>query len=545
LPTTAPRTDAGAGTAVARLALSRIARAALVWGAVFAIVVASSVLAYRSTYGTPAERAGLLRTVTANAGVRALFGPAREIDTVTGFLAWRTLGLLPLVAGVWGLLAATRLLRGEEDSGRWETLLSGPVSRARATLASLAAVAAASALLFAVTAAGVLVGVVLGDVPLGGGLFLALALCGAAPAFAAVGALTSQLAPTRREAAALGGAVFAVAFLLRVAADASPSAHWLRWLTPMGWIVELRPLTGARPAVLLLLAGWTAGLVAAAVALARGRDAGAGILAHTDDRRPHERLLGSPPALALREALGGLVAWTAGAGLTALVFGFIAPAAADAVRASGDLRERLRGTVTRGVDLGSAEGYLAVVFVFLVLVLSLYAAGHAVAVREEESSGRLDTLLSTPLGRGRWLGGRLLVAAGCCTVVALVAAVAAWTGARLAGADVRLSAMLEAALNGLPVVALFLGLGTLAAGALPRHTGAVAFGAVGFAYLLEQTGALVQAPAWILAASPFHWLAAVPSEPFDPVASLVMLVAGAAAAGLGARLLCRRDLVPA
>ena len=87
----------------------------------------------------------------------------------------------------------------------------------------------------------------------GGALWLALALCVAAPAFAAVGALASQLAASRREAAALAGAVFVAAFMLRVAADGSATLGWLRWLTPLGWIEELRPLTGDRVLALLPL----------------------------------------------------------------------------------------------------------------------------------------------------------------------------------------------------------------------------------------------------------------------------------------------------
>jgi ABC-2 type transport system permease protein len=105
--------------------------------------------------------------------------------------------------------------------------------------------------------------------------------------------------------------------------------------------------------------------------------------------------------------------------------------------------------------------------------------------------------------------------------------------------------MLDAALNMLPVVVLFLGLGVLGIALAPRHTGAIAFGAVGGAYLWEQTGALVKAPGWILAISPFHWVALVPSEPFDVVASMSMLAVGLAAAAIGLERFRRRDLASA
>ncbi len=532
------------GALVGRLAFGQVARGALIWGAVFALTVASSVIAYKSTYGTPAERAQLLKGITANSGIRALFGPARQIDTVGGFLAWRTLSLLPMVAGIWGLLVATRVLRGEEDRGRWETLVAAPITRGGATLATLVGVGAGCLLLLVPTALAVLLAAALpGDVGVAGALWLAVALCSAAPAYAAVGALTAQLAPNRREAAALAGGVFAATFLVKVAADGSASLGWLRWLTPLGWIEELRPLTGAQPLALLPLLAWTVLLTALSVRIARGRDLGSARLARSDTRAPRRVGLGSATGLALRESVGGLLGWGLGLGITAFVFGFISRAVADLARDSAGIRKHVESTTSARIDIASAQGYLSLVFIFLAVALSLYAVTHATAAREEEATGRLDTLLAQPLARERWLGGRLLAAAGASALLALTMAVAAWAGAALKGASVTLPDMLEASANLLPVVALFAGLALLGFALVPRHTGAIAFGMVGGAYLWEQTGAIVKAPEWVLAVSPFHWLALVPSEVFDWTASLAMLAAGGLAALAALAAFRRRDVV--
>ncbi|MFN8160559.1 MAG: hypothetical protein U0R52_05875 [Solirubrobacterales bacterium] len=543
----APRTEAPRrGSLVAGLAFRQLARGAIVWGGVFALTVVATVFAFRSTYGTPAERAELLRSFSANSGIRALFGPGPQIDRIGGFLAWRTLGLMPLITGIWGLLVATRLLRGEEDRGRWETLLAAPLTAARATLATLAGVGAGAAVIFAMTALAILAAAAVpGDVPLAGALWLALALALAAPAFAVVGALTSQIAPTRREAAALAGAVFAAAFLVRVAADGSASLEWLRWLTPLGWIEEMRPLTGARPVALVPMVAWIAGLAAASARLAARRDLGAATLAHSDDRAPRHAGLGSVAGLSLRESLNGLIGWSAGLALTAFVFGFISKAVADIARNSAGIRAHVRSTTSARVDIASAEGYLALVFVFLAVALAIYAVTHATAAREEETTGRLDTLLTTPTGRRHWLGARVVVALGCAAIAGTAMALAAWAGAAVKDSGVGLPDMLEAAGNTLPVVALFLGLAVMGFALAPRHTGAIAFGLVGGAYLWEQTGAIVKAPEWVLAVSPFHWLALVPSEPFDPLASVVMASVGVLAALAGLEAFRRRDLVGA
>lgn len=544
MPATATATDGPRPAALVRgLARRGALRGALIWGAVFALTAVSSVVAYRSTYGTPADRAQLLRGLASNGGIQALFGPARSVDTVGGFLAWRTLSLLPLIAGIWGLLVGTRLLRGEEEAGRWETLLGAPFTRGRATLATVEGVFEAAIALFALTAAGTLVGALSGDVSVAGTLWLALALTVAAPAFAALGACCSQIAATRREAAALAGGVFAAAFVVRVAADGSASLGWLRWLTPLGWIEELRPLTGWQPLALLPIVVWTVGLTALAVRIAARRDLGAALLRHGDDRVPRHLGLGSPEAFALRESFGGLAGWAGGMGLAAFVFGFVSKAVADIARTSAGIRKHVESTTSARIDIASAEGYLALVFIFLAVALSLYAVTHATAARAEEASGRADTLLSGPLGRRRWLGGRVLVGAAASVLLALVIAVAAWAGAAVKGASVTLPDMLEAAGNTLPVVALFLGLAVLGFALVPRHTGAIAFGLVGFAYLWEQTGAILKAPDWVLAVSPFHWLALVPSEAFDVTASAAMLAIGALAAAGGVEAFRRRDVV--
>ena len=65
-------------------------------------------------------------------------------------------------------------------------------------------------------------------------VFLSLALVSPLPVFVGVGALASQIAPTRRMAhGARAARCSPLALLLRVVADTS-SAGWLRWATPLG-----------------------------------------------------------------------------------------------------------------------------------------------------------------------------------------------------------------------------------------------------------------------------------------------------------------------
>ena len=91
------------------------------------------------------------------------------------------------------------------------------------------------------------------DIAAGSALFLALALASPALLFLAVGAVTSQLAPTRRRAAGYGAVVLGVSYCLRMLGDAGIGLHWLTWLSPLGWVERLAPLTSNDPVPLLPL----------------------------------------------------------------------------------------------------------------------------------------------------------------------------------------------------------------------------------------------------------------------------------------------------
>jgi len=145
-------------------------------------------------------------------------------------------------------------------------------------------------------------------------LFMAAATVAAAAMFLAVGALCSQLAATRRRAAAMAAAVLGVAYLLRVIAYSGTSLRWLRWVTPLGWVDALRPLTGSRLLPLLPILGSIAALVALTILLAGRRDLGAGVLPANDTAAPRTRSLNGPLGLAYRLDRASAIGWIADLG---------------------------------------------------------------------------------------------------------------------------------------------------------------------------------------------------------------------------------------
>ncbi|HET9051869.1 MAG TPA: hypothetical protein VFO60_09200 [Candidatus Dormibacteraeota bacterium] len=536
-----PAGGRAASSAVARVVGRRAARSGAGWGAVFALYVFTSAKGYASAYPDAASRHQLAVSLGTNSGLSALLGTARQIDTVAGFTAWRSLGVLTLVGAVWGLLAGTRLLRGEEDAGRWELLLAGQTTRRRAAGQALAGLGAGWAALLAVTAAGTELSGRSVDPPFAGGdaLVLALSLSASAAAFLAIGALTGQLASTRRQAAAIAGMVLGASFLLRVVADAGTSLTWLRWLTPLGWVEEAQPLTGARPAALLPIAALVAIAAMATVRLAGARDAGAGVLPDRDHAPARTRLLGGATGLAVRLALPGAVGWIAATGAGGLLLGLVAKSAADAAAGSSEA-QRILGRL--GATQSGAAAYLGVAFVIVATLIAFIAAGAVAGAREEEASGRLDTLAVHPLSRASWLLGRLGVACVVLVAAGLATGLLAYAGATAQGAPVGFGAVVAAGISIVPPAMFVLGAGALALAVAPRSAAFVAYGIVAWSFLVELIGSVVDANRVLLDTSLLHHLSAAPAVDPDWGSALWFLGLGAVATVIAAALLERRDL---
>jgi ABC-2 type transport system permease protein len=535
---------AAASAAAERRGIAAIARRAFADGHIrtysfallFFITTYANVVAYRSAYPALSDRLALARSLGMNDAVRLFYGKPYDLLTVGGYAAWRIGGVLTLLAAVWGLLAAIRAMRAEEDAGRAELVLAGIVARRNVYLAALAAILAGIALLWL---AGFL-GLAVAKLPVSGSAYMTLAVVSVAAVFVGVGALASQLAPSRRFAIELSSAALIVSFLARVVADTTTSFEWLRWVTPLGWAEELRPFTGARPWVLLLPVAASVALIVVAGRIALRRDIDTGLLPARDDAPPNPRLLGSPLAQTLRGERASFAIWLLSSGFFAFVVGAISTSIASA-GLSGALQRQVKHAA--GVSIVTPVGYMSLTFIFFVVVLSLFACAQVSAARNAEMDQQLETLFALPIGRIGWLAGRLALAAGGAAAIGLFAGLCAWAGAASQNAGVSLPQMLGAGANCVPVALLFLGLGALAYAIVPRASSGIAYGLVMVAFLWQLFGSALSAPRWLIEVTPFQHVGLVPAQAFRAGDAAAMVAIGVAAALAALGTFRRRDLV--
>ncbi|WP_433128386.1 ABC transporter permease [Micromonospora sp. CA-240977] len=511
-----------------------------IWILLLAVLPASYASAYDELFTTAAERTAYLIGTASNPSIVALLGPVYG-DSI-GALTVQRAGLLALIAGLISVLTVVRHTRTEEEAGRRELLGATVLGRYAGLTAALLVTYAANVLLGLLIAGG-LVAVGLpgaGSVLFGAGV----ALTGVV--FATVGGLAAQLTEGAGGARGIGLGALGLAFVLRLAGDAGGSggtggdAEWLSWLSPLGWSARSQAYAGERWWVLLLPALFSAVVALVAYPVSVRRDLGAGVLPSRLGPATAGARLAGPFGLAWRLHRTQLFGWTVGFGLLGLVLGGAADAAGDAVRGNQQVAEILSRF---GGSSALAEAYLGGTLSLTALAAAGYGIQAALRARAEETAGRAEPLLATPVSRTRWLAAHLLFALLGPAVVLAVTGVATGLSYGLSVGDVggEVPRLLGVGLAQVPAAWVLAGLAALLVGALPRFSGG-AWAVLAGCLLLGQLGAVLGLDQWALDVSPFTHTPQVLSGNWTATPLAVLTAIAAALLTLALKTFRSRDI---
>ena len=365
-------------------------------------------------------------------------------------------------------------------------------------------------------------------------------------AFAAVGAVAAQLTSGARSARSIAVLILGVAWVLRLGGDISAvgagTVAWLSWISPIGWVQHIFPYGGNHWWPVLLTALFTVVTGGLAVALLSRRDLGAGLL--PDRLGPASAAAGlrSPLTLAWRLHRGLLIGWSLGFAALGLVFGAVTDSVADLSKDSSAISD-----VLARIGGGNAivDSYLSTTAGLLALIAAGYAIQSTLRLRDEETAGHAEVLLSEPVARLRWAGGHLLFALLGPAVVLAVAGFAEGLTYGLVNGDVahELGRALASTIAQLPAVWVLAGVTIVLVGLFPRLA-AVAWGALAVCLLVLLVGTTLQLDQWILDVSPFTHIPHLPggSATVTPFVVLTVVAAGLATIGLTG---LRRRNIPA
>jgi ABC-2 type transport system permease protein len=494
--------------------------AILGWGIGFGVLIAFTIAAFESAVSSPAAKAALIATAKA----WSWYWEAVGVGTPGGYAMWK-LGWMLVFPAIWGLLAGSRILRGEEERGSLDMLLSLPCSRTQVVLQKVAALGTALLLI------GLLIGVIAGlagaranaGFSFGDALLFGLNVALVSAVFAGLALFISQFTRERRTAAGLTGALFGFAILLNSLSHVAPDTDGLGHLSPVYYFGLSKPLIpghGVDPVAMMVLA--TMALVPAAlgVALFLRRDIGdtisvmpassggsASSAAQSRELPSGDIAVRSVYARSLRTLVGPTLWWGLGLAFFGAAFTLMARQTEENLAGAlkGTPYEGILNALTGGAGFGNGALFLGLIFAELPLVFTIYALIQASSWAEDEEQGRFELLLANP--QPRW---RVLLARYAAFVTSLVIIAAALLLAvLLAAAQQQLPIdgrhVLAAVVGILPIALVVASVGYLLAGWLRSAAVVGILGVVlAASFLIELVGAIFNWPDWVVQLSIFE-----------------------------------------
>ena len=493
--------------------------AVLGWGVGLGLAMGVYVAAVPALISTPQQRAEL-------AALAAQFSWNADpvgVNQPGGYATWK-FGIGIFVICIWPILAASRMLRGEEESSRLDALLTTPRSRLRVVLEKV------GALWTALLVIGLIVGVMGGafdarshDFGMTDALLFGLNLSLISAVFGGLALFISQFTRERTTAAGATGALLVFFVVLDMLHRVIPNTEWISRLSPIYYYNLSKPLVpsyGTSFSGLLVQLTLAMILTGAATWLFVRRDVGDVVA--LPGRLSRIQAEASPSrALPVRDwSLGSVYARSLGQLMMPTFWWTIVIATMGAflVLVAEQLATKLQqlaGTspfFNQFMDsLGGAgaafnDSLLSLLFFYMPLLVMAFAVTQVNRWETDIDEGRIEMVLATPQRRQAVLLGRFAALATATVVITLVTLAAIFASVALARITVDSGNLAVATLGLIPMALFVAAIGYFAGGWLTSaaDTGLLSFLLVAW-FVISFIGPDLKWPDSTLKLSPFYY----------------------------------------
>ena len=499
---------------------------------------------------TAAERAAFGKSMTQLAtSLTLILPPPARLDTLGGYVEWRSYGSLAIVFAVWALVSGSGAARGDEERGLVEAVLAASLTRVGWIASRIAGFAAASFVAAAIGGLGLALGGINGgeSVSFRAVLEQTVALAALALSCYALTLLVCQLT-SARIATASAGVLLLGLFLVNTLSRTFTSLTSVRWLSPFRYyelnhsLVPGGGLDMRAIVVLLLIALLAGGAAAGAFA---SRDLGSSLLrlpapsqptTYEASRNPAWRI---PLVRGLYESRLGLLIWAAGISFLAAVFVSLTKTIIEPMLSIPALTQFFGGFV-HGPVYTSFLGFFW--FSTAELLFAAFAIAQVARWSAEDSDGRLEVILSQPQSRATVVVERAAVLALGAALIAAVSGVVLAIASHNQGMDISGVRLAQGSLLLVPFALVFAAAGSVLAAWNPRAAVGL-LGAFAFtSYLIAEVGPLFKWPTWLQDFSAFKLFGMPLSNGIDRTGLLTMIAIIIVGFGASILLMERRNV---
>jgi ABC-2 type transport system permease protein len=363
-------------------------------------------LAVSSVFPTPASRLEVDNLIgSMPASMVNLFGRPDKLGTLGGYMSWKYGAVFALGTALWSILALSSTLAGEASRGSLEFIATTVFGKRRIALEKLAAHVTMLGLAMAILAVLTTTSSTLyGDAALGDQI-APLSAVGFAlwVGFIALffGGLAFALAPVlgRAGAAGIAGLVMVVLWLANGLDTLGPVAA----LSPFRWTADHIALVGEYDWPGLALVG-IVGVIFLVIGVEAFTRRDLGVTAGLSLPRLPADVLGvrGPISRAFGDQLPRALSWGIGMGLMGALLASLVGPMADQIAADPGIT-KVFAAIFPDFDLASAGGFLQLYAQILFIAAGFAAATFVSKWASDETDGRLEMVLTTPLARARWV----------------------------------------------------------------------------------------------------------------------------------------------
>jgi ABC-2 type transport system permease protein len=536
--------------------------AILGWGIGIGFLVYVVYAAYSQLLGTSALTTSALQQI---ANQFRFFAEPIALGTAGGYVTYKYGELLPVLVSIWTILAGARMVRGDEERGAMDLLLATPYARAKLLLQKIGALTIATlliGLLIAILAIGGMQAAKTTVLP-GNALLFGLDVALAALFFGLLALLLSQFL-SRFAAASWAGGLMVFLYVLEGTGRTITSLSGLERVSPLFYYQLSKPLIpsyGTNPGGLLVLVVLSALAVGLSVPLFALRDVGRTVfadvtvgtaqqapstaernaLALADARRRRSVRAIWLQALARQQAatFWWVISLFLVTGFLVILTKNIVSQVAATLFNNPNLEKLLNGQ-----DLSTNAGFLAgILYIYLPLVVSLFAGLLAYRWASDLDQGKLELVLSTPEPRWRAMFERF-AAVGIASFLAVLATwVAILAGEYITGLSLDFGHVTLSALGLLPLELVTAALVYALAGLFgPGLVLGILSAFLALSFLVDEVRLLLNLPSWVQNLSIFQQYGSPLTSGLNWGAFFGMLAAAVVLLVIAERLFTGRDV---
>ena len=433
-----------------------------------------------------------------NPAMVAIVGPVYGASNYNTGAAYGNMMLLfmAITVAIMDIFMVARHTRQDEERGRLEMIRSLPVGRLAGLGATFIATLLTNLLIF-LAGTGFMYFFMEDGMTLAGCLLFNAGLLVIGLFFAATTAVLAQVFTNNRSVISWSFALLLFLYCLRGIGDVSNET--LSLLSPLGLVLRTKVFVDNDwwPIVILLLI--TCAVAALAFVLARIRDLGSGLLPERKGHAHASALLSGPGGLAMRLLRTPFIIWT----LVMVILAAMYASVFGDLESFMDSNEMLKIVFGQNPDHSPTEQFVGLIIVIMSMIGTIPVLSFVFRPAAEEARGRAENVLSKAISRTKYLTTYLVPALLISLLTQVLMALTFWgVGSIVMDTPPNLKTFIIGFLSFLPAMWVFLGVGTLLVGLLPKRT-SLAYLYLGFSFIVVYMGALMNLPDWAKKFTPF------------------------------------------